>query len=87
MDYQKLDAALAAALSKGGDADAKIFEVLVDVEGPLDESEQAVLERLGVKAEGQGRIFTARLSARDIEELSCQPKVKRLQLSQRLRPL
>jgi hypothetical protein len=57
------------------------------VENPLDEREKAVLQRLGMKVEGQGGIFTARLSARDIEELSCQPKVKRLQLSQRLRPL
>ena len=87
VDYQKLDAALAAALSKGGEVDARIFEVFVYVEGPLDESEKAALQRLGVRAEGQGRIFTARLSARDIEELSCQPKVKRLELSQRLRPL
>lgn len=87
MDYQKLDAALAAALSGGRQADEKLLEVFVYVESPLDDSEKAVLQRLGVKTAGQGTILTARLSARDIEELSCQPKVRHMKLSQRLRPL
>lgn len=87
MDYQKLDAALAAAISRELEPDKKVFEVFIYVRGPLDANEKAILQRLGVNTEGKETILTARLSARDIEDLSCQPTITHLKLSQRLRPL
>lgn len=86
MDYKKLDAALAAALSGHLDGDEKSFEVFVQVERPLDESEKDILQQLGLKIDGQGTILTARLSAHDIDALSCRPSIRYMTLSQRLRP-
>ena len=86
MDYQKLDAALAAAFVNAGKADKAMFEVFIYVDGKLGEAEQAVLEAMGIHTQGTEKIITARLAARSIEELSHLPWVSQIKLSQRLRP-
>ncbi|RZI40746.1 hypothetical protein EGT07_22645 [Herbaspirillum sp. HC18] len=87
MDYKKLDAALAAALTGVQGTDEKLLEVFVYVSDSLGEDEKDILAKLGVNTGGAGTILTARLSAREIEDLSCRTSIKYMKLSQRLRPL
>ena len=89
MNYAKLDAALATALSKAKDLKARglvVFIHTVDVPGT---TEAAWLEKLGVtNSDGSGKqIFTATLSAEEIADLSDQPWVQQIRLSQKLRLL
>ena len=89
MDYAKLDAALATALSKVRDSEARglvVFIHTVDVPGTVEE---AWLEKLGISNSNMSgkQIFTATLSAQEIAELSDQPWVQHIRLSQKLRLL
>jgi hypothetical protein len=87
MDYSKIDAALAAALANIQDPESPIIDVFIHATRSLNKDEIAFLERLGVSVDPGKIIFTARLSAQAIEELSRQSWVRYIKLSQRLRPL
>jgi len=88
MDYQKIDAALAAALNQVPDPEARVLSVFIHTTHPPGGAEVTFLERLGVRVDPNGRqIFTATLSARAVAELSDQPWVRYLKLSRRLRLL
>jgi hypothetical protein len=87
MDYSKIDAALAAALAHSQDREAPTIDVFIHAVRSLNRDEIAFLETLGVSSEPGKTIFTARLSARAIEELSRQSWVRYIKLSQKLRPL
>lgn len=88
MDYGKLDAALAAALEEIQDPEQRALEVFVATTGAPGAAETDFLQGLGVSGAATGRqVFTARLSARAVAELSEQPWVRSLKLSQKLRAI
>ncbi|MFN6482078.1 MULTISPECIES: hypothetical protein [unclassified Nostoc] len=88
MNYQKLDAALATALSDVQDSEETSLAVFIHTEPILDSAATAVLESLGVSGVTSGKdIFTATLSPNAISQLSEQPWVKYLKRSQQLRLL
>ena len=88
MDYGKIDAALAAALEDAQDTDRRDLTVFVRTTHSPTGDEAAVLRRLGVTGDVDGRqVFSATLSANTVDELSEQPWVQSIQLSNRLRPL
>lgn len=87
MDYQKLDAPLAKALTESQDAEASVWDIFIHTARALSLSEVALLQRLGVTSDARNAILTARLSIRAIDELTDQPWIRVLTLSQKLRPL
>jgi hypothetical protein len=91
MDYDKLDADLAAQLYEfeaATDRSDAMLSIFIETKKPPAPEEAAFLERLGVSGDLKGRdIFTATLSTDAIAELSSQPWVRYLKLSRKLRPL
>lgn len=91
MNYGKLDAALAAALSATGDAEdeteAPDLTVFVHLADDVPASDREVLADLGLAGAGgsEGAIRTATLTSAQVAKLSDQPSVRRLELSARLR--
>lgn len=86
MDYRKIDAALAAALDGVQDPDERALVVFIHTMNAPDPSAATFLKELGVRGiGGQRRVFTATLSPRAIAELSEQPWLRFMRLSQRLR--
>ncbi|AFY33391.1 hypothetical protein [Calothrix sp. PCC 7507] len=85
MNYQKLDAALAIALNDVPNPEESSLDVFIHTEPVLDADAAAVLENLGVSTATTGKdIFTAALSPNAISQLSEQPWVQYLKLSQQL---
>lgn len=89
MNYTKLDAALATALSKVKDSEARSFVVFIHTVSIPGTAEATCLEKLGISNSNMSgkQIFTATLSAQEIAELSDQPWVGQIKLSQKLRLL
>ena len=88
MDYQKIDAALAAALEEIQDPKQQAFAVFIRTVHAPNHTEAEFLEELGVRGVGgQRQVFTATLSAHAIGELSDQPWLQYVKLSRRLRLL
>jgi hypothetical protein len=88
MNYQKLDAALAMALNDVQNLEERSFVVFIHTEPVPDAAAAAFLESLGVSGLTSGRdVFTTTLSANAVSQLSDQPWVQYLKLSQKLRPL
>lgn len=88
MDYRKLDAALAGALAESADADEAAFTVFIRTIQAPNKEQAALLQRRGVRDVTAGRqTFTATLSPQAVAELSEQPWVRSLRLSQKLRLL
>ncbi len=86
MNYQKLDAALAMAVNDVKNSQEPSLVVFVRTNQPLDDSALTFLHNLGVKGVTQAKeIFTANVSTNAISQLSQQPWVQYLQLSQKLR--
>jgi hypothetical protein len=86
MNYQKLDPALAMALNNVQAPEAQSLEVFIDTESILEPTATTVLESFGINDASSGKdTFTARLSPAAISQLSEQPWVKYLKLSQSLR--
>ncbi|MEA5505656.1 hypothetical protein VB735_21595 [Halotia wernerae UHCC 0503] len=86
MNYQKLDAALAMALNNAQAPEAQGLEVFIHTESGLEPIATTVLESLGINDVSSGKdMFTAKLSPTAISQLSEQPWVKYLKLSQNLR--
>jgi hypothetical protein len=87
VNYQKLDAALAMALNQVQNPEERCLVVFIQTE-PVTDSTAKFLENLGVSGVTTGRnMFTATLSANAVSQLSDQPWVKYLKLSQKLRLL
>ena len=87
MQYSKTGAALAAALAKTREGKSAALDVFVHTAAIPTGGQRSSLEDLGVAIAPGATIFTARLSPQAIEELSQQPWVEALRLSQRLRLL
>jgi len=87
MNYQKLDTALAMALSEVQNPEERSFVVFIHTEPVPDASAAAFLERLGVSVTSGRDVFTATLSANAVSELSEKPWVQYIRLSQKLRSL
>jgi hypothetical protein len=86
MNYQKLDPALAIALNDVPNPEESSLVVFIHTEPVVDADAAAVLSNLGVSTATAGRdIFTATLSPNAISQLSEEPWVKSLNLSQQLR--
>jgi hypothetical protein len=86
MNYQKLDAALAIALNDVSDPEESSLVVFIHTQPAVDAEAVAVLSNLGVDTTTTGTdIFTATLSPNAISQLSEEPWVKSLNLSQQLR--
>lgn len=87
MNYQKLGAALATALNDVQDPATPSLTVFIHTES-ISDAAIAVLQSFGVNDVTKDKdTFTATLSANAISQLSEQPWVKSLQLSQQLRLL
>lgn len=87
MIYRKLDARLAMAVTATEilDKEESVFNVFIRTTHALGINEVTYLERLGVSCQSADRqVFTATLSAHAIDELSEQPWVSSLRLSQKL---
>jgi hypothetical protein len=85
MNYQKLDAALASALNEVQNPETASLTVFIHTQPGLDSKATAVLENLGVGGVTADKdVFTATLSANGIAQLSEQPWVQYLKLSQKL---
>lgn len=98
MDYGKVDAALAAVLAtdeeRAGESDSPsvasppMLSVFLHVDPVAAKRKKAALAKLGLTpASLQGGIGTATLSPDQVRELSEQPWVRQIRLSQRLRLL
>jgi hypothetical protein len=88
MDYQKLDSALASALSDVEGAEEPRLVVFLHAKRPLTDDERSELEAIGIGDDVKDRqLFTATLSPRAIEALSDKPWVKSMKLSSKLRLL
>jgi hypothetical protein len=81
VDWSKVDAALASAMSDAGDSDR--FVVFVHLTGPVGSEE---LLRAGLQPEDQGAIRTASLTAASLERLTEEAWVRRIELSRRVGP-
>jgi len=85
MNYQKLDAALAIALNEVSNPQTSSLDVFIHTTSAVDADAATVLENLGVSNATTGTdIFTARLSPNAISQLSEEPWVQYLKLSQQL---
>jgi hypothetical protein len=88
MNYQKLDAGLAMALNDVQNSAERNLVIFIHTQPAPDAAAAAFLESLGVSGVTSGRnMFTATLSANAVSQLSDQPWVQYLKLSQKLRPV
>ncbi len=86
MNYQKLDPALAMALNNAQTPETQGLEVFIHTESILQPTATTVLKSFGINDVSSNKdIFTARLLPSAISQLSEQPWVKYLKLSQNLR--
>jgi len=84
MNYQKLDAPLSMALKDVQNTDEPSLKVFIHTK-PVSNAETAALENLGVSGVTSGKdVFTATLSPNAISQLSEQPWVLYVKLSQTL---
>lgn len=87
MNYNKVDAALAAAL-KSEETDKNFIPVFVGVNKGLGQNEKEYLQKLGLIFNNDiPEIITATISQEAISELSDQSWVRYLKLSTRLKPM
>jgi hypothetical protein len=88
MNYQKLDAALAMALNDVQDPEEPSLIVFIHTKQAPDADAIALLENLGVNGVSSANdVFTATLSPNAISQLSEEPWVEYIKLSQKLRLL
>jgi hypothetical protein len=87
MNYKKLDTALAMALNEVQDLEAQSLVVFIHTEPVPGAKATAFLESLGVNVTRGRDVFTATLSANAVSQLSEQPWVQFIRLSQKLRLL
>jgi len=88
MDYNKMDAALSAALSDPTASSTPLLTVFIRTDGPLTPVQQAELRHLGVQGvESEHSVFSATLSPQTISSLTEKSWIRRLSLARQLRPL
>ncbi|BAY46511.1 hypothetical protein SAMD00079811_41230 [Scytonema sp. HK-05] len=89
MNYQKLDSALAVALNDVDNPQEPSLNVFIQTQPDGNSTDApAMLENLGVADVTPGKdIFTATLSPNAISQLSEQPWVQYIKLSQKMRLL
>ncbi|MDZ7292731.1 MAG: hypothetical protein ONB44_05485 [candidate division KSB1 bacterium] len=86
MNYGKIDAFLAAALKEAQNPEEPSLPVFIHTTQAVDVTATDFLQEIGVKGILKGKkIFTAKLSPRAVAELSQQPWVRYVKLSQKLR--
>ncbi|MBD2770852.1 hypothetical protein [Iningainema tapete] len=86
MNYQKLDAALAMAMNDVENPEERNLTVFIHTKDAKSVQEAEFLTNLGVSGVTNGKdVFTATLSPNAISQLSEQPWVEQLNLSQKLR--
>ena len=88
MNYRKVDAGLARALSTTSGTEETPFSVFVRTTAETGEEEAAVLADIGCRGVAPGaKIYTAELSPQRIGELSEKPWIHSITLSRTSRPL
>ena len=87
MNYKKLDTPLAMALNEVENPEEQSLVVFIHTEPVPDAKATAFLESLGVNVTRGREVFTATLSANAVSQLSDQPWVQYIRLSQKLRLL
>ena len=86
MNFSKLDTALILALKNIQDQSRPCLVVFIHTESAIDSTATTVLEGYGISGiTEQKDVFTATLSLNAVSQLSEQPWVKFLRLSQKLR--
>jgi hypothetical protein len=86
MNYRKIDAGLAATLGEMQNPDEQALSVFIHTAQAADTMATSFLREIGVRNATAGKkIFTATLSPRAVAELSKQPWVRYVKLSQKLR--
>ncbi len=88
MNYRKIDATLAAAVDKIKNAGEPILAVFIYTAKTRDETATTFLNGIGVRVYSKNQeIFTATVSPQTVKELSQQPWVRYVKLSQKLHML
>jgi hypothetical protein len=88
MNYRKVDAPLAAALDEIKSAKEPLLAVFIYTAKSRDETATIFLNGIGVRVYSKNQeIFTATISPRKVKELSLQPWVRYVKLSQKLHML
>jgi len=85
MNYRKLDAQLTAALEKAQNSEEPALSVFIHLAPAADSSAVTFLEEIGVKISARQQIVTAKISPREVKELSKKPWVRYVKLSRPLR--
>lgn len=85
MNHRKIDAPLAAALDEIKNAGEPLLSIFIYTARSHDESATTFLNSLGVRVySAHQEIFTATVSPHTVKELSQQPWVRYVKLSQKL---
>lgn len=85
MNYQKLDAALAAAVDESKSAEEPLLAVYIYTAKSRDESATVFLNGLGIRVYSKNQdTFTAIVSPRTVKKLSQQPWVRYVKLFPKL---
>jgi hypothetical protein len=84
MNYRKLDAQLAAAMDEMENLEEPALAVFIHMVRAPDSSAATFLKEIGVKFAARQQIVTAKVSPRAVAELSKQPWVRFVKLSQPL---
>jgi hypothetical protein len=88
MNYRKVDATLAAALDEIKSAEEPMLAVFIYTAKSRDETATTFLNGIGVRVYSKNQeIFTATVSPHTVKELSQQPWVRYVKLSQKLHVL
>lgn len=88
MNYRKIDAPLVAAVDEIKNAEEPLQAVFIHTAKAPDETATTFLKAMGVRINSpQQKIFTANLSPHAVKELSQQPWVRYVKLSQKLHML
>ena len=87
MDYRKIDASLGEALTDTAATDEQNLVVFIKTTEEPNADQTSLLQSIGVNQVAPGRrLFTGTLSANAIDQLTEQPWVRSVKLSQKLRP-
>jgi len=89
MDTLKLDARLAAMMSRGAAVPGEpVIDVSVRTRAPLTSEQADELSALGIKgADTKRTVFSARMSREALRVLASKPWISRVSLAQELKPL
>lgn len=85
INYRKIDAPLAAAVEEIGNAEEPTLAIFIYTAQSRDEAATIFLHGLGIRVYStKQEIFTATVSPQTVKELSQQPWVRFVKLSQKL---